>query len=284
MQKNYSNNLVSVIIPSYNRAWCLKNAIDSVLSQSYENYELIVVDDGSTDLTKDILDEYVKKHKNIRVLFQENKGVSAARNNGILNSKGDFISFLDSDDLWEREKLKSQIDFFNENKDIYVCQTQEIWVRNNKRVNPKFRHKKPVGDIFIPSLSLCLVSPSAVMMKRSFFDKVGLFDETMAACEDYDLWLRSSLIFEFGLVNEAYVIKNGGHDDQLSSMPLLDKLRIFSIDKLLKKGIDDKIKRLAAIDKLMEKCEIYLGGCEKRSKWEEYDFYNKLARFWEERK
>jgi glycosyltransferase involved in cell wall biosynthesis len=272
------NSLISVIIPVYNRAWCIGQALDSVLGQTYKNFELIVVDDGSDDETGQILKNYKDNHENIKVLFQKNKGVSSSRNLGILNSNGDFIAFLDSDDLWEKEKLQAQIEYFMKNKSAFVCQTEEIWVRNKKRINPKKRHKKPFGDIFIPSLSLCLVSPSAVMMRREFFDESGLFDEKMTACEDYDLWLRSSLIFDFHLIEKPFVVKRGGHRDQLSSLPLLDKFRIYSIKKILEQGISERKKETAAVEKIIEKCLIYMEGCKKRFKMEEYLIYECLKR------
>lgn len=272
------NSLISVIIPVYNRAWCIKDALDSVINQTYRNIELVVVDDGSDDETGQILKNYKDNHENIKVLFQKNRGVSSSRNLGILNSNGDFIAFLDSDDLWEPKKLETQIGYFEADKSAVVCQTEEIWIRNNKRINPRKRHKKPCGDIFIPSLSLCLVSPSAVMMKREFFERTGLFDEKMTACEDYDLWLRASMFFDFHLVDRPLVIKRGGHSDQLSSLPLLDKFRIYSIKKILDQGIPQKEKKTAALEKIIEKCMIYMEGCKKRFKMEEYCVYDALKR------
>ncbi|MCB9481266.1 MAG: glycosyltransferase family 2 protein [Desulfobacteraceae bacterium] len=273
-----NNNLISVIIPVYNRAWCIKEALDCVLQQTYKNFELIVVNDGSDDETGQILEKYKDNHENIKVLFQKNRGVSASRNLGILNSSGGFIAFLDSDDLWDSRKLEVQFDYFMKNKNAVVCQTEEIWIRNNKRINPKKRHKKPFGDIFVPSLSLCLVSPSAVMMKKEFFEKAGRFDEKMTACEDYDLWLRSSLLFDFHLIESPLVIKRGGHCDQLSSLPLLDKFRIYSIKKILDNGICDRKKEICAVDKIVEKCVIYMEGCKKRFKMEEYFLYDCLKK------
>ena len=272
----------SIIIPVYNRPWCIKESIDSVLNQTCQDFELILIDDGSTDSTGQILEDYRNRYKSVKVIFQENKGVSSARNTGIENSDGEFIAFLDSDDLWIPEKLEIQKNFFEEN-DSVICQTEETWIRNGKRINPKFRHKKPSGDIFISSLALCLVSPSAVMMRREFFEKTGLFDTSMKACEDYDLWLRGAIFFDFGLIDKPLVIKRGGHEDQLSAIPLLDKLRIYSLDKILSMGIDDAAKRKACILKLAEKCEIYMAGCKKRGKWEEFFIYESLMNYWRKR-
>lgn len=265
---------VSVIIPTYNRGWVIKEAIDSVLAQDYTEFELIVVDDGSTDHTSDVLDSY---RNDIKVLSQKNKGVSAARNRGIAEASGKFIAFLDSDDLWLSQKLSVQIEFFNQTPDALICQTEEVWVRNGLRVNPRKRHKKPSGMIFKPSLELCLVSPSAVMIQRNLLDRVGEFDENLPACEDYDLWLRISCRFPVHLIDAPLIIKRGGHDDQLSSRAGLDKFRIKAIEKIIKSGLLSNDQHRAAVNTLKKKCAIYSAGCRKRGREEEAKYYKKLA-------
>ena len=265
---------VSVIIPTYNRSWIIKEAIDSVLAQDYKEFELIVVDDGSTDHTSDVLDS---SRNVIKVLSQKNKGVSAARNRGIAEASGQFIAFLDSDDLWLPQKLSAQIEFFNQTPNALICQTEEVWIRNGLRVNPKKRHKKLSGMIFKPSLELCLVSPSAVMIQRSLFDRVGEFDETLPACEDYDLWLRISCRFPVHLIDRPLIIKRGGHDDQLSSRAGLDKFRIKSIEKIIKSGLLSDDQHLAAVKTLKKKCDIYATGCRKRGREEEALYYTSLS-------
>ena len=265
---------VSVIIPTYNRGWVIKEAIDSVLAQDYTEFELIVVDDGSTDDTSDVLDSY---GDDIKVLFQKNKGVSAARNLGIAEASGKFIAFLDSDDLWLPQKLTLQIEFINQTPDALICQTEEVWIRNGLRVNPKKRHKKPSGMIFKPSLELCLVSPSAVVIQRSLLDRVGGFDETLPACEDYDLWLRISCRFPVHLIDAPLIIKRGGHDDQLSRGAGLDKFRIKAIEKIIKSGILSDDQYRAAVKTLKKKCDIYAAGCRKRGREEEAQYYAKLV-------
>ena len=265
---------VSVIIPTYNRSWIIKEAIDSVLAQDYKEFELIVVDDGSTDHTSDVLDS---SRNVIKVLSQKNKGVSAARNRGIAEASGKFIAFLDSDDLWLPQKLSAQVEFFNQTPNALICQTEEVWIRNGLRVNPKKRHKKLSGMIFKPSLELCLVSPSAVMIQRSLFDRVGEFDETLPACEDYDLWLRISCRFPVHLIDRPLIIKRGGHDDQLSSRAGLDKFRIKSIEKIIKSGLLSDDQHLAAVKTLKKKCDIYATGCRKRGREEEALYYTSLS-------
>ncbi len=268
------NPLVSVIIPTYNRGWILKEAIDSVLAQDFLDFELIVVDDGSNDNTPDILEAY---QEDIIIVRQNNKGVSAARNRGIASASGDFIAFLDSDDLWLPEKLSRQVEFFNSNPDAMICQTEEIWIRNGVRVNPKKRHKKFSGMIFEHSLSLCLVSPSAVMIKKSLFEEVGLFDESLPACEDYDLWLRISCRYPVYLMDKPLIIKRGGHDDQLSRSPGLDKFRIQALKKIIESSLLAKAQYRAAVKTLKGKCTIYAGGCLKRDREDEALSYARLA-------
>ncbi|MBC2693931.1 MAG: glycosyltransferase [Desulfobacteraceae bacterium] len=275
MCKRKENPLVSVIIPTYNRGWILKEAIDSVLAQDFTDFELIVVDDGSTDNTHDILSSY---KENIVVLRQDNKGVSSARNRGIVSASGRFIAFLDSDDLWLSQKLLTQVHFFNANPEALICQTEEIWIRNSIRVNPKKRHKKLSGNIFESSLYLCLVSPSAVMIKRSLFEKTGMFDESLPACEDYDMWLRVSCRYPVYLIDTPLIIKRGGHADQLSRSFGLDRYRIQSLKKIIASNLLADKQAMAAVNVLKEKCDIYANGCLKRGRKEKALYYNDLAR------
>ena len=274
MKRMDSKPLVSVIIPTYNRGWAIKEAVDSVLAQDYEDFELLVVDDGSTDNTPEVLDAYGGA---LKILRQENKGVSAARNRGIENASGRFVAFLDSDDLWLPQKLSRQVEFFNRIPDALICQTEEIWIRNGVRVNPKKRHKKPSGMIFEPSLALCLVSPSAVMIRRSLFEIVGSFDETLPACEDYDLWLRISCRFPVYRIDTPLIIKRGGHEDQLSASSGLDRFRIKAIKKIMDSGFLTTDQYAAAVNTLKEKCNIYAAGCRKRGREEEALFYTSLS-------
>jgi len=272
--KKKENPLVSVVIPTYNRGWILKEAVESVLAQNFEDFELIVVDDGSTDHTPDILSAY---QDNITVVRQENRGVSAARNRGIAVASGALIAFLDSDDLWMPEKLSGQVKFFHSNPDALICQTEEIWIRRGHRVNPKNKHKKRSGMIFRPSLSLCLVSPSAVMAKRKLFETVGLFDESLPACEDYDLWLRVSCRHPVFLIDTPLIVKRGGHEDQLSRASGLDRFRIQAIKKIIRSNVLSEDQHIAAAKVLREKCLIYAGGCSKRGRGDEALYYTELA-------
>jgi glycosyltransferase involved in cell wall biosynthesis len=274
MSKLSKKPAVSVIIPTYNRGWVLKEAIDSVLAQEFSDYELIVVDDGSTDDTRVILDSY---GRDIIVLPQANQGVSAARNRGIAESRAQLVAFLDSDDLWLPQKLTRQVSFFKSNPAALIGQTEETWVRNGVRVNPKKRHQKLSGMIFEPSLDLCLVSPSAVMIRKSLFDTVGVFDESLPACEDYDLWLRVSCRYPVWLIDESLIIKRGGHADQLSKAAGLDKYRIQSLTKLIDSGQLSESQTQAAVRTLKHKCAIFANGCRKRDRESEAKYYEALA-------
>jgi len=267
--------LVSVIIPTYNRAAFITRAIDSVFAQTCRNFELIIVDDGSTDATVELLQRY----KGQSVLLRTGHlGPGAARNRGITAACGEWIAFLDSDDLWLPEKLEAQLRFFSSRPDCRVCQTEEIWIRNGTRVNPMKKHKKHSGWIFEQCLPLCIVSPSAVMIHRSVFDRVGLFDESMPACEDYDLWLRIAPHYEIHLIEKPMIIKHGGHPDQQSrAIPRLDRLRIQALCKALDNGILNPAQHAAALAELKKKCFVYGNGCLKRGRHDEGTLYLNLA-------
>ncbi|KPA11621.1 glycosyltransferase-like protein, family 2 [Candidatus Magnetomorum sp. HK-1] len=254
---------ISVIIPVYNRPVFVKEAIQSVLDQTYPDVELIVVDDGSTDETAHVLNQFGNA---IRVIHQQNQGVSAARNTGIHNSTGTWIAFLDSDDIWLPEKLTKQMQYVLATPNTLICQTEEIWIKNGKRLYPKKKHKKKSGMIFEHCLPLCIVSPSAVMIHKDLFKEYGSFDESLPACEDYDLWLRISCKYPIHLLDEPLIIKRGGHSDQLSQMIRLDRYRIQSILKILDSNVLTASQDLAAKKELERKCRIYKKGCIKHGR------------------
>ena len=257
--------LVSVIIPTFNRAAMVVEAVDSVLAQNYQPLEIIVVDDGSTDDTGVRLADYGERLQVIRLPL--NRGVSAARNWGIRQSHGAYVALLDSDDLWLPDKIERQMDFFLTHPEAMICQTEEIWIRRGKRVNPKHKHRKYSGSIFSHCLPLCIVSPSAVMFKRELISQVGLFDEQLPACEDYDLWLRIAAHHPIFLLDEPLIIKRGGHEDQLSRTVLfLDRYRIQSLCKLLQHEELSAIQRQQVVRELQKKARIFCNGCLKRGK------------------
>jgi glycosyltransferase involved in cell wall biosynthesis len=266
---------ISVIIPTFNRARKVKRAVASVLYQTFVDYEVLVVDDGSEDATADALYPFLSRITYIP--HPRNLGVSAARNTGIRASSSPLVAFLDSDDYWMPDKLTAQVSFFSEHPEAVACQTEELWFRRGFRVNPMKKHFKPSGEIFEPSLKLCVVSPSAVVVRRSLLDEVGLFDEELPACEDYDIWLRISRKYPIWLISEPHVIKEGGAPDQLSrTVEGLDRYRIRAITRLLESGSLTERQTAAALKELRFKCLIYGNGCLRRGRKEEGEFYLSL--------
>lgn len=264
--------MISVIIPTFNRASFLKKAIESVIAQTYRDFELVVVDDGSQDNTRDVVSRFGERITYIR---QKNRGPGAARNLGIKKSRGDFIAFLDSDDWWDKEKLFVQMREMLNAPMYLVSHTQEVWYRNRVVLNQKKKHRKFHGYIFDKCLPLCVVSMSTVMARRELFSKVGLFDEDLPCCEDYDFWLRVSSSHSFLLINKALTLKDGGRPDQVSYIYSrgMDKFRIHSIQKLLDSDDLNNETRLLAIHELSKKCRIYGNGCIKRGKIKEGRYF-----------
>lgn len=266
---------ISVIIPTYNRERRLKKAIDSVLAQTYRYFELIVVDDGSEDNTAQLV---ANCDADIVYIRQKNKGPAAARNKGIEAARYNMVAFLDSDDWFAEDKLQVQIEAMQENPSYLISHTQETWYRNGRILNQKKKHRKNSGNIFRQSLELCAVGMSTVMMHREIFERYGRFDETFPCCEDYDLWLRVSAEQEFLLVDRPLTLKNGGRDDQLSSIYRtgMDKFRINAIMKMLASGSLTEEQTGLAKRELERKCMIYGTGCIKHGRVEEGEYYMEL--------
>jgi GT2 family glycosyltransferase len=265
--------LVSVVIPTYNRWAMVGEAVESVLAQSCRSFELIVVDDGSTDRTRGELSRWGAA---LQLISQPRKGVAAARNLGVSMAVGRYIAFLDSDDIWLSKKLEIQTAFMEENPGDEICQTEELWLRHGLRVNPKAKHRKTSGDIFRRSLELCLVSPSAVMMTKDLFVAAGGFDETFPVCEDYDLWLRIAVARPVPLVPAALVIKRGGHADQLSRSTWgMDRYRVAALQKLLQTGLRGE-KRQWVCAVLKRKASILCQGARRRGKETEAEAYENI--------
>ena len=268
---------VSVIIPTYNRLPMLKEAVQSVLAQDFEDFELIVVDDGSTDGTSEEMEQYGGRVKVIE--HTENRGVSAARNRGILHAKGKHIAFLDSDDLWVKGKLKIQVAFLDDNPHYPLCYTDEIWIRRGKRVNPMKKHAKYSGWIFEKCLPLCIISPSSAMMRRNLFSKVGLFDEALPVCEDYDFWLRVSIRFPIFFINKKLIIKRGGHPDQLSQRSWgNDRYRVMALEKLLSEPHISQEERESVLKEMEKKCRVLSAGFLRRGNELEGRYYQEVMR------
>ena len=269
---------ISVIIPTFNRKKTLKRAIQSVLMQSYTPYEIIVIDDGSDDGTKEWLKD---NYPNVKYIYQMNSGVSSARNKGIKFARGDWIALLDSDDEWLPSKLKDQANEIELNPAAKFLHTNEIWIRNGVRVNQMKKHKKYGGYIFEKCLDMCRISPSSVLIKKDIFDEIGMFDETLEVCEDYDLWLRFASKYPVHFLDQPLIKKYGGHSDQLSKVDDgIESYRIRSLKKIMNSGILNKKQKTITKDVLVKKMYIYAKGLEKRNKIRELNDTKKNIQYW----
>jgi glycosyltransferase involved in cell wall biosynthesis len=274
------NPLVSVIIPTYNRSETLVRAIKSVLKQTFKDFELIVVNDGSTDDTCRVIESI--NDPRIKSITRPNLGVSSARNLGIWNSSGTFLSFLDSDDEWMPSKLEKQLETLEDNPDYAVVHTNEIWIRNGRRVNQKNKHRKYGGWIFRHCLPLCVISPSSILLHNKVFAKIGMFKESFPVCEDYELWLRLSSRYPVLFIETPLLKKYGGHPDQLSKKYWgMDRFRIRALSERISAGDLTPGQEMLASDELISKCRILEKGFRKRAKTEEADYYLEKAREYE---
>ena len=253
---------VSVIIPTYNRRDMVLRALDSVLQQTRRANEVIVIDDGSDDGTAAAIGT---RFPNVILVSQSNRGVSAARNAGIRLASSTWVALLDSDDSWHKQKLEKQLQLAARLPEAQLVHCDENWIRHGKPLNQKAYHKKSGGDIFAPSLERCLISPSAALVKRELLLDIGLFDEALPACEDYDLWLRICANHEVAFVADKLVTKYGGHPDQLSkSIWGLDRFRIRSLGNLLLSAPLSDEQAALANSVLQKKARIFAQGAAKR--------------------
>jgi len=265
---------ISVVIPSYNRRDLLKRALLSVYSQTSLPTEVAVIDDGSSDGTEVMLR---REFPQANYYYQDNLGVSAARNLGIQQTTGDWLAFLDSDDEWLPEKLANQKAALAANPEYRICHTEENWIRNGAQVDVPKKYAKTGGWIFSHCLALCAMSPSTVLVQRSVLTDIGLFDVRLPACEDYDLWLRITANYPVLLVEQPQISKHGGHEDQLSQAFWgMDRFRISALQKIIDAGQLSDQNRLAAVNMLLKKAGVYLNGVIKRGKTEEADYYRQL--------
>ena len=271
---------ISVIIPTYNRKKYIKRAIDSVIRQSYKPFEIIVIDDGSTDGTYELIKQSYSSSE-ISLEKQINNGVSSARNKGVKLANGDWIAFLDSDDEWFENKLELQVREIKKSKNFMICHTNEIWIRNGIRVNQMKKHQKYGGSIFEKCLDMCRISPSSVMIHRRIFDEIGLFDEDLIICEDYDLWLRISSKYPVLYLDSMLIKKFGGHEDQLSkNINGIEQFRIQSLEKILKTLPLKHSYFNSAKNMVLKKLRIYRSGLIKRNKIKENAFIEKKIHYW----
>jgi glycosyltransferase involved in cell wall biosynthesis len=266
----------SVIIPVYNRPVQVKNAIESSVSQSLAPFEIIVVDDGSTDST---LEEIKKYNQKVKLITIPRRGVSGARNEGIKKAQGEYVAFLDSDDTWEKDKLLIQEKYLDDNQSIMWVHTDERWIKNGRAVNKPERYKKCSGDIFNHLLGVTGVGASTLMTRRDFFLQTGLFDEDMIVCEDNDLWLRMALLSDIGYIDLELVNKYAGHEGQLSfSVPNQDTYRVRSLVKLLRGNMLSEKRRACVLEILKKKLGYIISALSKKNLSDESEKYKQIER------
>jgi len=267
---------ISVVIPTHNRAHCLSRALDSVLAQTRPADEIIVVDDGSRDPTAELLRH---AYPQCRYLQQENRGVSSARNLGVRQARGDWIALLDSDDSWLPHKLERQCQGLQEQPSYRICHSDEIWIRRGVRVNPMKKHAKGGGWIFQRCLPGCVISPSAVLLRRDLLETLGGFDEALPACEDYDLWLRICACEPVLYIDQPLITKYGGHADQLSRRYWgMDRFRVQALEKIIRTPELPARDREAACAMLAHKAAILAQGALRRGHRQRARYYQELQR------
>ncbi|WP_025321592.1 glycosyltransferase family 2 protein [Deferrisoma camini] len=255
---------VSVVIPTRDRLGLVDEAVASVLAQTFPDLELVVVDDGSTDGTAEHLARRFPDPR-LRVVVQENRGASAARNRGAAETSGEWLAFLDSDDLWRPEKLERQLAALDAHPEVPAAYTEEVWYRRGRWANPRKIHAKHSGWIFERCLPLCIISPSSVILRRGVFEELGGFDESLPACEDYDLWLRLTASHPVLLVRERLIVKRNGHPGQLSQAHFgLDRFRVRALWKVAYDPEMPDDLRAKALETLAAKARVVAQGARKR--------------------
>ncbi len=275
MEKSLS--LITAIIPVFNRQEVIERSIRSVLAQTRLPLELLVVDDASTDRTCEIVERCFASHQTSvlcrLIRLEKNQGVSNARNLAAREAQGSWLAFLDSDDEWLPEKLAWQWQKHEENALWPLIHGEEIWIRRGTFVNQKKIHKKSGGDQFERSLQLCVISPSATLLKKSVFFELGGFDNDFPVCEDYDLWLKLTSLYEIGFVDLPIIKKYGGHEDQLShAYRAMDYWRVLSQMRIYKLRPElSSQKKQTLLQCVLEKSAVLLAGFEKHKNLEHYE-------------
>lgn len=259
--------MVDVIIPTYNRNQLTQEAIASVLAQSFSDFQIFVADDSSSPpfyLTQETNDSRVKI-----IRLPKNSGPAAARNFAARQGSSPYIAFLDSDDLWHRDKLKMQLQFLQNNKSFQWIHTNELWYKDDVLLKQKTRHKKQGGFFLERLFKLCLISPSAVLMSRLLFEQSGGFAEQFFVAEDYEYWLRLNFKNEIAYLTEPLTIKRAGKWKQLSSQIEIDRFRVLALHKFYRENKNDTnfYQFFESWKKeILYKTEILMKGAEKYHK------------------
>ncbi|MCX7787182.1 MAG: glycosyltransferase family 2 protein [Spirochaetes bacterium] len=292
--KPMDDPLVSVVIPTYNRASLVLEAVESVLQGTYRNFELIVGDDGSSDITVETLvrrgfsvwpSPPTHSPPLILLTLPHTGFPGLVRNRGAQIAQGTYLAFLDSDDLWLPQKLELQLKAHKASmargQRFRISHTRELWIRNGKTISQRKQRHRREGDVFRDSLRKCILGPSTVLMERSLFKEVGGFREDLRIAEDYELWIRITSSEPVLYIEEPLTVKRGGSLDQLSlSYPFIEPFRLQALKDLADRGFfsSHPLRYKEAVEELVRKCRIHAEGCRKRGKLEEAAYWEEQAR------
>jgi glycosyltransferase involved in cell wall biosynthesis len=266
---------VSVIIPTYNRANYLKKSIQSVLDQTFSNFEIIVVNNFSTDDTLEVISSL--NDSRIKVINFHNGGIIAkARNQGIIKSVGKYISFLDDDDLWCSNKLEIQVKFLYDNPDIQIIYSNAFIVDefDNKKDLLLNKEQPKSGHVFPDLLYENFVPILTVLMKREVYEEIGLFieDIDVKGSEDYEYWLRTALSFNFGYIDSElalYRVHSGSVSNSINRPLIWQKvLNLFLINSDVPVEYKDKI--VENIERINADVSVYYWSISDKKKAKDY--------------
>ena len=237
---------VSVIIPTYNRESFISETIESVLSQTYKDFEIIVIDDGSTDSTIRTLEKFGSK---IKLMIQKNSERAVSRNNGVKNSTGEYIAFLDSDDVWEKYKLEKQVEILENKKDIILVYGQCLRIneKSKKIKNANRQLKGFSGSVFEKLLLRNFISSPTPMIRREYFEKISGFESKYIPYEDWELWLRCSLLGKFYFLTRP-VAYYRIHPEQSVKLATAEK-----IEQVTTRLLEDSFKLRTLSDEIKKK-------------------------------
>jgi len=247
---------VTVIIPTYNMAKYLPEAIESVLNQTYKDFEIIVLDDGSTDDSKEIVKKYIDQSRNnIRYIYQENQGVVKARNKAIMNARGEFIAFLDADDKFYANRLEEEIKVIEKHPDIGLVHADDTEItESGECINIQRRNKKCLSGYIFKNLYTrkASISIPTVLIKKECFEKVGLFDENLSklGCEDREAWLRIAREYRIEYINKVLAYYRRNREGMSRNRENMEKARYYVVEKFFSQGYVSKSLRRIALGRI----------------------------------
>ena len=273
------NPLVSVIIPVYNGKKYISETIESVLGQTYAPIEIIIIDDGSKDSSHNVIKPYLNDNK-IKYYFQQNQGVAAARNFGIQKSSGNLIAFIDQDDLWLPEKISRQVSLMSTNSQLALVHGRiEFINENGTRIKPLWTHPEVSGYCFKEMFSGNKIAMLTALVKKESIMAAGMFDETIAITDDYDLWLKISYTNMVGYVDETIALYRYHGENTSGNIVAFKKNELQVLQNFLKKHpeiqkkISNKIIKDRLFNVIIELCKISI----KRNNRKDFNLYSKLA-------